>query len=65
MNEYVLTKMKNKLQTRLNFTILMSDGFFFLPDLLLQNELLSVGEKGRKEVDNNDEDEVNKNDRKW
>lgn len=48
--------MKNKLATHLNVTILMSDGFFFLPDLLLQNELLSVGVNGWKLVENNDDD---------
>lgn len=48
--------MKNKRLTHLNFTILMSDGFFFLPDLLLQNEFLSEGVKGIKWVDNDDDD---------
>lgn len=66
--------MINKLCTHLNFTILMSDGFFFLPDLLLQNEFLSVGVKGIKWVDDDDEDdehdfitEANKkeNHKKW
>lgn len=46
--------MKNKLPTHLNLTILMPDGFFFLPDLLLQDELLSVSVKGRKRFDNDD-----------
>lgn len=46
--------MQNKLPTHLNFTVLMPNGFFFLPDLLLQNEFLSVGEKCRKWADIDD-----------
>lgn len=50
-----LTKTNNKLPTHLYFTILMSDGFFFLPDLLLQNEFLSVDVKGMKWFDHDDD----------
>lgn len=32
-------------KTYLNFTILMSDGFLLIPDLLLQSEFLSAGEQ--------------------
>lgn len=56
--------MKNKLPTHMNFTVLMSDGFFFLPDLLLHNEFLSAGVKGRKWADN-DDDFIAESNQKW
>ncbi len=38
-------------QPHLYFTILMSDGFFLFPDLLLQNEFLSKSEDtGEKQI---------------